>query len=74
MKDIEDQTAQYIIEVDRAVTAKEVSKEIEVANRDEIQDILESLLSDDYLTADIFGRKSKVTRYYPTNKLIQDFK
>lgn len=73
MKDLEQKTVQYIIKVDRAVTAEELSEEIEKYDRDEIREYLEYLLSNQYLTADIFGRKSKVTRYYPTNKLVTEF-
>mgnify|MGYP002762404499 CR=1 FL=1 len=75
MTDLESDIIQYIINVDRAVTVRELSEHLEYqGSDDEVRDVLENLLDEEYVSADLFGDEVRVTRYYPTDKLFIEFK
>lgn len=74
MPDLESDVIRYIIDVDRAVTVRELSEHLEYQESDdEVRDVLENLLDEDYVSADLFGDEVKISRYYPTDKLFAEF-
>lgn len=75
MTELRSDVIQYILKVDRAVTVEEVCEELGFEGSEgRVKGVLEDLLEEDYLTADLFGEKVKTCRYYPDDKLFEEFR